>query len=104
MGVGNFFLFRYLVMNGFGKKKEILIFDIWNKFNVINRMLIWFLCVKGFLFILYYNRNGGKIEIVSLVYDDLNNFWMDKVFDNMIIIMLKFEDIIFKNKFWCCVC
>lgn len=44
-------------------------------------MLIWFLCVKGFLFILYYNRNGSKIEIVSLVYDDLNNFLMEKVFD-----------------------
>lgn len=44
-------------------------------------MLIWSLCVKGLLFILYHNQNGSKIEIVSSVYDDLNNFLMEKAFD-----------------------
>lgn len=63
------------------EKKKILTFDTWNKSNVINRMLIWSLCVKGLLFILYHNQNGSKIEIVSSVYDDLNNFLMEKAFD-----------------------
>lgn len=65
----------------FWKKKEILTFDTSNKSNVINRMLIWSLCVKGLLFILYHNQNGSKIEIVSSVYNDLNNFLMEKAFD-----------------------